>query len=695
MDIKTLMSTLQSIESMTKINEADDPAAVIQKYTDMGKKPTADMPAFIDPKDGKVKYMDQGNGMGGQPQIKTMPSDWIQRYAPDLAAALAAQGGNKQGYGSQQKGGLFGIKGLGNFDQGTKVNTAQAGADATSAKFKTDKLKQLNDLIAKLDAETKGGNTDPALGKIDYSLAGGMQGGVGLKLKESLIREFGFDLDEAESPEVAKAQAASNTAPAAAAPAPAGNDLVSQLQAVMKELSDLGNDPEVAKALQTAQQSIEASQKAKAAKAGDKNTSTAPATQGGYAQSATGAENQGSATPAASGEKGSKPLGPTATTQEKMDRFVFLMKKKKEAAAAAPKAAPAASGAPAPATTAESTDYFINKLRLIESTSISEALTPEEEKELQAISKEVVGAATSGADGVPPEVLAAVKDFQGSATPSSSATPGSATQPAKKEGDPKIIALQTALAKAGAVGKDGKPIKADGVMGPNTEFAMGKFPQISKQHPDVKAPAGAATQPAAGPDAIPATADKTKPYWVQGTRYEFKQSRAGGGWQVTATPQDKLQWNSTRARSMAGYTGADDEFKAGGATQTAGKTPAGTATQPASTTAKTAPATTQPAGGAGKTTTTTSSSSVNGTLKMGKADGPITYNGKTVNPGDPQYAAAEQALIQASEKSRQARSRTPNNPALAGTPVTQGATQTRDRDFEESVLARIRHLAGM
>jgi hypothetical protein len=40
---------------MDQLSEAEDPAAVIAKYQEMGKKPTADMPAFIDPKDGKVK----------------------------------------------------------------------------------------------------------------------------------------------------------------------------------------------------------------------------------------------------------------------------------------------------------------------------------------------------------------------------------------------------------------------------------------------------------------------------------------------------------------------------------------------------------------------------------------------------------------------------------------------------------------
>ena len=75
--------------------------------------------------------------------------------------------------------------------------------------------------------------------------------------------------------------------------------------------------------------------------------------------------------------------------------------------------------------------------------------------------------------------------------------------------------------------------------------------------------AGQAASPSAG--GVPPDADKKQPYWVDGTRYEYKMSGGGGRsstgkWEVTATPQDKLQWNSTRGRSMNKYTGPDDGF---------------------------------------------------------------------------------------------------------------------------------------
>ena len=63
-----------------------------------------------------------------------------------------------------------------------------------------------------------------------------------------------------------------------------------------------------------------------------------------------------------------------------------------------------------------------------------------------------------------------------------------------------------------------------------------------------------------GVGAIPADANKAEPYWVNGTRYEWKTNRGGGGWQATAQPGDKLQWNSTRNRSSSNFTGPDSQY---------------------------------------------------------------------------------------------------------------------------------------
>jgi hypothetical protein len=143
-----------------------------------------------------------------------------------------------------------------------------------------------------------------------------------------------------------------------------------------------------------------------------------------------------------------------------------------------------------------------------------------------------------------------------------------AASPAKKPAgtpDPKVMAMQQDLIKKGA------KIKADGIMGPATQAAQKQFG------------GGQAASPAAGATgaaAVPASADKSKPFWVNGTRFEFKAGRGGSGWQQTATPGDTLQWNSTRARSSSNYTGADDAFP--GAAQAQAKAPApGQAASPA------------------------------------------------------------------------------------------------------------------
>jgi len=663
MDIRSLISVLENIESLNRapVVEAEDPAAVIAKYTD---KP--DMPAYIDSKDGKVKYMDNNMDRGRAGQAKVMPTDWIERYAPDLAAALRAQGGNQQGYGAQQKGGLFGIKGLGNFDQGTTVNTKQAGADASSKSYKADKLKQLSDLVAKLNAEG-GGNTDPTVGKVDYSLGGGSS--PGMKLKESILREFGYEVDEGgitlgadgkvdpngHTPEkqMALSKMVGDNMNAAA-----GKDaIIKQIQAIMAELGQsdqaYATDPDVIKALGIAQKAIDAASK--------KPDAAKPTTDTPVAgkPDATAAANS-------SGEAVGKSL----------QRFKELLAKASEPATAATPTAPAK----------ENISYFLEKMRVLES-QLNEALTPDEQKELDQL-------AQSYGDSEDPEITGLLKQYGDAKNAALNATPGSkptSTTATKKKSmtpvDPKVQALQNDIL---AIDPKALPkYGADGRMGSETQTAMkdARFKvALDKYNGDGSTATKPSTGAAGGASAVPADASTKEPYWVNGTRYEYKMSGGGRGqaatgkWEPTATPTDKLQWNSTRARSMAKYTGPDSAY---GKTDAANPTDT-TAAEPTASTTATKPA------------TTTSNQSVSGTLKMGKADGSITYNGKTVNPGDPEYATAEQALIRAQGKSQQARTRQPNNPALASTPVQQGASQQKDIDFESvvrednAILAMIR-----
>ncbi len=85
----------------------------------------------------------------------------------------------------------------------------------------------------------------------------------------------------------------------------------------------------------------------------------------------------------------------------------------------------------------------------------------------------------------------------------------------------------------------------------------------------------------------------------------------------------------------------------------------------------------QPAPG---TTRTQSNQSVQGTMTMGKPDGPITFNGKVVQPGAPEYAAASAALIKAQGASQTARS-APKPGAAPAAPVQQGTANASRSDF--------------
>ncbi len=92
------------------------------------------------------------------------------------------------------------------------------------------------------------------------------------------------------------------------------------------------------------------------------------------------------------------------------------------------------------------------------------------------------------------------------------------------------------------------------------------------------------------------------------------------------------------------------------------RTPSPSANAPATGATTTAPsqaATPAPV----RTTNTSSNTSVQGTLKMGQPSGPITYNGKVVQPDEPEYAAAAKALIDSQARSQASRAQmrmTPN-----------------------------------
>jgi len=396
-----------------------------------------------------------------------------QDYEP--LAALGLVPGNAKG-----PSGLANVLSGGKAQQGfdsAKTASTKVGADQTNAKFKADKLKQLNDLVAKLNAEVQGGNTDPGVGKVDYKIA------------ESLLKEFGLS-EKADPSKPASMKTVNgmniytNDPPTSggvgafgANPNIGNGDLVSQINAIMRELGDMGDDPEVVAALNAAQKVLDAKKAKDATKATAQSsdpTKPADATAAKPADAtaakpadataakpadATAAKpaDATAAKPAVAGEKGSKPTTPQSTAQEKMDRFVFLMNKKKASAGTATTVTNPAQADQSMSdaerqelqqkifnigmdraiqqgtgvrTLPESLANLMSVIKMLEESVLSEALDPAEEKELQAISQEVINTVNSGAEGIPPEVLAAVKEFQASASPTQANKPADATKTA-------------------------------------------------------------------------------------------------------------------------------------------------------------------------------------------------------------------------------------------------------------------------
>lgn len=190
MDYRTLVNKLDAISKGVVAEEVAPaantatatPASVIQKYVDLAKTPDQAQ-AYIDPKDGVVKWIDK-NSETGQGSPRAMPSDWIQRYAPDLAKALA-----DTGVGTEQKG-LFGM------NNGTKVDLAKvqqlaatAGAAATSDAFAKEKLAQLKALTDKLEASLGGAATPAATPAPQAAKPAVTKEGV---IADELLESFGY-----------------------------------------------------------------------------------------------------------------------------------------------------------------------------------------------------------------------------------------------------------------------------------------------------------------------------------------------------------------------------------------------------------------------------------------------------------------------------------------------------------------------
>jgi len=94
------------------------------------------------------------------------------------------------------------------------------------------------------------------------------------------------------------------------------------------------------------------------------------------------------------------------------------------------------------------------------------------------------------------------------------------------------------------------------------------------------APTAGAPTASSLPPELASVTDKKQPYWVNGTRYEWKRanpsrpsSTGQGRWAITAQPNDKFQINATRRKTVAKYTGPDSEFGKQPPAQSAQPTP--------------------------------------------------------------------------------------------------------------------------
>ena len=215
---------------------------------------------------------------------------------------------------------------------------------------------------------------------------------------------------------------------------------------------------------------------------------------------------------------------------------------------------------------------------------------------------------------------------------------GAATKPADASGAP--AGPNNDPAASALAPEEQKELDA---LAAELEVHMGRLPELDSlllQHQKL-AQGGAATKPTANPelDAIKKNA---------GIPASANDGNAG---------EAEAQANMAAMTKKADPTGAD----AAAAVKAAGKDPAQLQKGPA------------PAPG-GTTTTTQSTQSVQGTMRMGKPDGPITFNGKVVNPGQPEYAAASDALIKSQGAGRAARTgAAPGVPAAPAAPATPDA----------------------
>jgi hypothetical protein len=327
----------------------------------------------------------------------------------------------------------------------TDVKNASTGAITKQKveKFKTDTLPKLKDLVTKLNSTVSAVKSGSSLSQ---------SSGIGLKLPnkpfessifESLLKEFQDEvIDQGIEERVVGVDSPG------AKLAPEVQQVYDELKALLDtaEKDGIGKDPEMAKELETAKTAM-----ATAEKDGVEKPAAAPATSGG----GTGAQS----TVATSGDK-----------EAKLKRIKELLAKAKESKAAVPKTAPKT----------ESMSELMNRIqRIAEGTTLSEALTADEYKELQRLAADL---GTDFKDD--PEIQTLTKQaldlpaqFSSDEKPADPTNPTDPTKPNDKKpgvADPKVQKVQEQLK---ALGVDPGPI--DGRMGPKTVAGIKAFEKLA------------------------------------------------------------------------------------------------------------------------------------------------------------------------------------------------------------------------
>jgi peptidoglycan hydrolase-like protein with peptidoglycan-binding domain len=438
MDIRKILDKLDTVALAEAITIKDVEAAVAGKSDEQERANILNdiawkekLPGLYDPVSGYfVPKQGQPNSMGGKYNIAATATSSADKTLADMG--LVPQNAKT----STALGRMFRGDDKGEHDSAVKGASDKVNKDRQTGEIKAEKLPKLKALVDKLKAASgsSGSSTNAGTGLKLPGMTGTSPSAGGLKLGglaegsifESLLKEFQDEIVNVEE-ETPAATGGKN------------KDLVMQIQAMVDELKTIEGDKDIDAAIADAEAAIKADADAEKAAAA---TAGAGAGGGSGAQSAV----------ATSGDK-----------EAKLKRIKELLAKAK---------APA-TGSPAAAPKTESMSELMNRIqRIAEGTTLSEALTADEYKELQRLAADV---GTEFKDD--PEIQSLTK--QALALPAQFASDTATTdKPGEKKpvagADPAIQKVQEQLK---ALGVDPGPI--DGKMGPKTVAGIKAFEKMA------------------------------------------------------------------------------------------------------------------------------------------------------------------------------------------------------------------------